>query len=356
MILNNKLTIRYCLILLFLLIIAILSKQIIYENYDVSNNSRLQSYLDGYKGAVDVTHYDHDYLTDGGKVESHETDGYICMARYNILLEAYKDSLNNVNSLLKNPNMPNSLFPLEAHIQNVEGVTTADAQLSAKCPKTYSVSDSNFYRNVAFDEHYINWLNINILRHFGNRSCNITCSKFLQKNLHDDSFELSNDISPSLVSLVHYGYYDSSSLNLPEKCDENNPCEDFEVFYLTNGLTLEAFYKKKVEELYKENVAPRRKYFGVGKVGDIDTVWLVKADGVKGLNKLIQGCAILDGGSDAPEAKILTNSNVADLKYTPADMITELKSINYIDPIYISRILTFKPTSENVISVFGFFV
>ena len=153
MILNNKLTITYCFILLFLIIIAIFSKEIIYENLDESNNSRLQEYIDGYKGAVDVTHYDTDYLTDGGAVESHETDAYICMARYNILLEAYKDSLNNITSLRYNPNMDNSLFPLSEHLQNVAGVKTEDARKSANCPKTYSISDGQFFRHVAYDEH-----------------------------------------------------------------------------------------------------------------------------------------------------------------------------------------------------------
>jgi len=354
MILNNKLTIRYCLILLFLLIIAILSKEIIYENYDVSNNSRLQSYLDGYKGAVDVSHNDYDYLTDGGTVESHETDGYICMARYNILLEAYKDSLNNVNSLRNNPNMDNSLFPLTEHVQNIEGVTSEDARKSANCPKTYSISDSHFFKNVAYDEHYMNWLNINVLRHFGNVSCNTTCSKFLQKNLNnDDSFDITNSISPSVVSLHHLGFYDSSSLNLPASAQEGEG--DFEVHTLENT-TLKQFYIHKVKTLYEEYQAPRRKYFGVGKVGDYNKVWLARENGVLGLNKLIQGCAILDGGSNAPTVSILTNPDVQDLTFTPLDMTNELNSINYIDPQYINNILQLLPTSENVISVFGFFV
>ena len=357
MILNNKLTIRYCLILLLLLIIAVFSKEIIYENLDISNNSRLQSYLDGYKGAVDLTHYDYDYLTAGGTVESHETDGYICMARYNILLEAYKDSLNNLNSLMKNPNMPNSLFPVTHHPQNVKGVSTEDARKSANCPNTYSVSDAHFFKNVAYDEHYINWLNINVLRHFGNVSCNTTCSKFLQKNLNnDDSFDISNNISPSLVSLHFLGYYDSSSLNLPTECDEeNNPCEDFELHSLANT-TLKQFYIDTVKRLYQEYQAPRKIYFGVGLVNNIYIVWLAKHDGVKGLNRLIQGCAIPDGGSTAPMVSILQNSNVEDLSFTPSDMANELKSINYIDPQYINSILGLLPTSENVISVFGFFV
>ena len=356
MILNNKLTLRYCVLLILLLLIAIFSKEIIYENLDVSNNNTLQDYLDGYKGAVDTKHYSTDYSPDKDVIESQETDGYICMARYNILLEAYIQSLNNLNSLNKNPNMGNALFPLTEHAQSIEGVSTEDAEKSANCPKTYSVSDANFFKNVAYDEHYINWLNINILRHFGNHSCNFSCSKFLQKNLHDsNSFDIHNDVSPSLVSLHHLGFYDSSSLNLPASAKEGEG--DFEVHTLANS-SLKEFYIQTVERLYKEYQAPRRKYFGVGLVNDVYKVWLTRDNGVLGLNKLIQGCAILDGGTDSEiqDVSAMINPNVKDLIFTPSSMADELRSINYIKPDYFVNILKLLPRSENEISVFGFFV
>lgn len=324
MILNNKLSIIYCLILLFLLILSILSKEIIYENLD-----------------------------DSDKEPSHETDAYRCMKRYNRLLEAYKDSLNNVSSLRENPNMDNSLFPLTEHAQNVAGVSTQDARKSANCPNTYSISDAHFFKNVSYDEHYINWLNISVLRHFGNISCNTTCSNFLKRNLNnDDSFDINNGISPSLVSLHHLGFYDSSSLNLPTVTTDDG---DFEVYSLENS-SLKEFYIETVRRLYQEYQAPRRIYFGVGLVNDVYIVWLALENGILGLNKLIQGCAILNGGSTAPMASILTNTNVVDLIYTPPDSTDNVNSINYIDPNYIHSLFQLLPTSDNVISVFGFFV
>jgi hypothetical protein len=347
MILNKKFSITLCILLLLIIVVSIFTKEIIFESFQNDDQ------VDYTVSDVDINAFK-TYEDNSNNISGLSTNGVKCLARYNILLDNYKKSLNNVNNLMKKSNMPNSLYIDDN--DPVSGINSTDLEKSKSCDRSYSVSDSYFFKNVAYDELYLNWLNINILRHFGANSCNNLCSNFLGVNFQEDeSMDIVDDKSPTLVSLHHMGFYNSNDLNLPNNGDN----DDFKRLSMDGGF--KKFYRALIEDLYYANNYPSKRYFGVINQNNTHIAYLAKQTGELGLNKLIQGCAIANGGTNSPEATVIRNYNIIDQNNlfpngVPTDTPNVAKSVNYIDGSYFDTIVTYLPTEENVISVFGFFV
>ena len=52
-------------------------------------------------------------------------------------------------------NMPNS---------KIDIINTIDLRKSEECKRSYSYTDQYYFVNTAYEQHYLNWLNITILR------------------------------------------------------------------------------------------------------------------------------------------------------------------------------------------------
>ena len=344
MILNKKFSLMVCVILLLLILVSVFTKKILYETFDGSGNSDYEF------SAVDVSDFNQfiqDSQENTEQIDQTTIDGMRCLGRYNKLIDNYKKSLNSHNDLMRNANMPNAHY-----LDNPpSGISASDLENSRSCAPLYSVSDSHFYKTVAYDELYLNWLNISILRHFGNATCNHSCSNFLGINLHEnESMGLENNIAPSLVSLHPIGLYNSGELNLP---DSDN--DDFRLISISNG-TFRTFYRTLVKELYDENNTPAKRYFGIIYKDGTHIAYLAKQTGEIGLNKLVQACAVGNVGITPPTATLEKNSNVINLNNVPSNAPDMAKSVYYIPNSFFDQITANLPTEENVILVFGFFV
>ena len=343
MVLNKKFSLMVCVLLLLLILVSVFTKKILYETFDGTDETDYEF------SEVDVSEFNQfiqDSQNNTEQINQTTLDGIKCLGRYNKLLDNYKKSLNSHNDLMRNANMPNAHY-----LDNVPGIGTSDLENSRSCEPLYSVSDSHFYKNVAYDELYLNWLNISILRHFGNATCNHSCSNFLGKNLHEnESMGLENSIAPSLVSLHPIGLYNSEELNLP---DNNN--DDFRLISISDG-TFRTFYRTLVKELYDENNAPAKRYFGIIYKDGTHIAYLAKQPGEIGLNKLVQGCAVGNMGITPPTATLDQNTNVIDLNNVPSNTPDMAKFVYYIRKSFFDQIIANLPTEENVILVFGFFV
>ena len=338
MILNTKFSLILCVILLSLILVSVFSKEIIYETYNIDRIAPRDINIADIKIK--------NLLTDINNLDQPTIDGMKCLARYNVLVNNYTKSLNNINKLMKKPNMVNSHFDKDPPI----GITKNDLINSQKCKPLYLESDSNFYKNVLYDEHYINWVNINILRHFGNNTGNHICSKFLGVNLQDnESMSIENNISPSLVSLHPIGLYNSNELDLPESDDEY-----FEVIPIT--ISFKHFYTTLVKKLSAKNTPPAKRYFGIIYKDGNHVAYLAKQIGERGLIKLVQGCALGNKGPDIPVATITHNNNIKNLTVPPnaPDLV---QSVDFISSDYFDKITDISRFSiEGAILVYGFFV
>ena len=338
MILNTKFSLILC-VLLLLILVSVFSKEIIYETYNTGKTT---------PNVIDInTIKIQDLIPDIDTLDQPTIDGMKCLARYNVLLNNYTISLNNINKLMKNPNMVNSLFSNPSP----QGINEEELLNSQKCKPLYSISDSNFYKNVLYDEFYLNWLNINILRHFGNKTGNHICSSFLGVNLKDnESMSIENNISPSLVSLHSIGLYNSSELDLPPN-DDNY----FRVIPISKSF--KDFYKTLVKEYYDQNTTPTKRYFGIIYKEGNHVAYVAKQSGEIGLSKLVHGCAVSDRGINIPEAKIENNTNIINLKNVPNNASNLVKSVNFISSDYFDGITDItRFVLKDVIRVYGFFV
>lgn len=323
MILTKGNTIILCLFLLLLILTSVFCKEVLYYTKE-----------EFCEGGVDGS----DCTTDPVEVKAVSArtyDVYTCIHRYNRLLEAYVSSLNAVSDVRKNLNMEHAF---------------ADGSM---CPKSYSASDEVYFTNIAFDEHYLNWLNINILRSFGARTCN-DCSMVLGGNLNNDKSMDKVDKdgvvkSPRLWSLHYIGLYDTtnSTIDFPGQSDDN-----FHVEPITN---IKKFYINLEEKKHLQYGSPVKIYFGIKKFGNVYMAYTPKLTGLAGLNKLVQGCAI--SGTNGVTATLLENHSAhMTTEGPPAGTANEDRGAKYIDPSFFDIITGDDYRgSATEISVFGFF-
>lgn len=335
MILNKRNTILLCLFLLILIVISVFSKEVLYETMDIANAISSLETASDYKGD-----------TEGEQVSSVTRDVYLCIGRYNILLEAYKDSLNTINELRENPNMDNAFYVMPN--SKIDIINTIDLRKSEECKRSYSYTDQYYFVNTAYEQHYLNWLNITILRNYGSRGCNV-CSSLLAANLNnDESMGLKDGKAPRLWSLHHIGFYTATETDLSDN-------SIFDEYVLPDKNGIKKFYVDLERKTYGKNGQPVKIYFGVTKVANSYKAYVPKEYGMIGLNKLTQGCAI--SGTNNIKATILQAPNVYAAKGSPPEGLSdEMKKVSYIDTEYFNKITQGIYAGDNEkLSVFGFF-
>ena len=347
MLLNKRNTISLCLLLLILLVISVISKEVIYETVVDGSCNNDDGSASGY------------CETQGTEVSSITANVYTCIERYNTLLQAYVDSLNDVTEKRENANMDNAFYQMND--DRLDAIDTADVTIAQACPVDYSIPDQYHFVNVAYDQHYLNWLNINILRSFGSRGCNV-CSPLLGGNLNnDESMDLIDGKAPRLWSLHHIGFYDASQTDLLNTAI-------FDEYDIPNCNGIKQFYTDLERDTYSQTGYPVKIYFGVKKVGNAYKAYVAKDRGLVGLNKLTQGCAIPyirpnqtiiseNGGTINVTASTLQAPNVyMTQEAAPGNIEDQFMKADYIDPNYFTTITSCDYAgNEETLSVFGFF-